>query len=60
MTSIFGSVINFCILEYIMILNSISISYIAVLGDDIDVSLDRVEDAEKIFKNYKDIGFPVS
>lgn len=40
MTSIFGSIINYAILMSIINRFDIKLSYVAVLGDDIDISLD--------------------
>lgn len=60
MTSIFGSIINYAILMSIVDFHQIRISYIAVLGDDIDISLPNQEDAVKIFAMYDSMNFPVS
>lgn len=47
-TSIFGSIINYCIMITVMSNLGYSPTYCAVLGDDIDLSFDERVSAVKI------------
>jgi len=60
-TSIFGSLTNIsifrCALQYA---EAPDPTYLAVLGDDIDVSFDRAVNLDKLYDFYDKVSFPVA
>jgi hypothetical protein len=60
MTSLFGSLINAAICNAVLSELEIKPSYMAVLGDDIDLSFNEIVDAKSIFDKYKEYNFPIS
>lgn len=59
-TSVFGSLINMAICWTILWALSIKYDYMAVLGDDIDLTFNSVVDFKSIMDCYDDIKFPVA
>lgn len=60
MTSIFGSLINYAIARLALKRCGLSCSYIAILGDDIDLSFSWKQEVHKLFSVYKELNFPIS
>jgi hypothetical protein len=60
MTSIFGSLINYAIARVVMQNCGLSCSYVAVLGDDIDLSFSKHQEVQNLFTEYRSLSFPIS
>lgn len=59
-TSIFGSLINYCICRTVMDKLGIYPDYLAVLGDDIDLGFNKSVDIDAIYREYDLINFPIA
>lgn len=59
-TSIFGTIINSAICAAICDLEQVEYNYMLALGDDLDLQVETVDDAEKVLKAYAEIGIEVS
>lgn len=59
-TSIFGSLINYCICRTVMGKLGVQPDYLAVLGDDIDLGFNKSVDIDAIYKEYDLINFPIA
>lgn len=60
MTSIFGTIINSCICKAICWQTDVRYNYMLALGDDLDLQIMSVDDADKVIDYYKNIGIEVS
>lgn len=59
-TSVFGTIINSAICKSICEILNVNFDYMLALGDDLDLQVDSVSDAEKVLNKYKEIGIEVS
>jgi hypothetical protein len=60
MTSLFGSIINYAILWFVCKKAKIIPTYVAILGDDVDLSFGHWTDPWMMFAIYDEINFPIS
>lgn len=59
-TSLFGSLINWGNFLTVNSDEKFKVVYIAVLGDDIDLTFESLQGSEQLFSRYDEINFPIS